>query len=114
MHCRLIHVIKLTERKTNDEVLNRIGSKRELIKHIRTKQLSFVGHAMRRCQLENLSLTGRVPGNSARGSQRETYMKGLVKTIGGRWTAGHLLQMTSDRKKWRTMVANVRMDTAHR
>ena len=111
---RRVLKISWTERKTNQEVLNRIGAKRELIKHIRTKQLSFLGHVMRRGQLENLSLTGRVPGNRARGRQRDTYMKGLVKTLGGRWTAGGLLQMTSDRKKWRTMVANVRMDTALR
>ena len=111
---RRVLKISWTERKTNQEVLNRIGAKRELIKHIRTKQLSFLGHVMRRGQLENLSLTGRVPGNRARGRQRDTYMKGLVKTLGGRWTAGGLLQMTSNRKKWRTMVANVRMDTALR
>ena len=49
---------------------------------IRGRQLRFVGHVMRGGKIEDLSLTGRIPGCRARGRQREKYMDGIIRTEG--------------------------------
>ena len=69
---------------------------------------------MRKGELENLSLTGKIEGKRARGRQRDTFMKSLARILDGNWTTGSLLQATADRKRWQSMIANVRVDTAHR
>ena len=104
--------ISWTERISNEEVLRRMGVERELIVKIRTSQMRFIGHVMRRGKIEDLSLTGRIPGSRARGRQREKYMDGIVRTIGDGRRAASILQMTRDRGMWQSMVANVYRGTA--
>ena len=65
-------------RITNNEVLERIGSTRELMTHIRRRQMKFLGHVMRREKNESVVMTGRVDGTRDRGRQREKYMDGIV------------------------------------
>ena len=50
------------EKISNEEVLRRLGSDRELLVKIRARQMRFVGHVMRRGKIEDLGLTGRIPG----------------------------------------------------
>ena len=52
--------ISWVERVTNEQVLQRAGTKRELKKTIRQRQMKFLGHVMRQEQMENLCLTGKV------------------------------------------------------
>ena len=104
--------ISWTERISNEEVLRRMNVERELIVKIRTSQMRFIGHVMRRGKIEDLSLTGRIPGSRARGRQREKYLDGIVRTIGGGRRAASILQMTRDRGMWQSMVANVYRGTA--
>ena len=55
---------------------------------------------MRRGEIEDLSLTGRISGDRARGRQREKCMDGLIRTVGGDGSkAVQILQMTRDRGK---------------
>ena len=63
--------ISWVQRISNEDVLRRMGVGRELLLHVRGRQMRFLGHVMRSEELENLSLTGRVPGRRARGRQRE-------------------------------------------
>ena len=55
--------ISWTEQETNEEVLQRgsriTGSRREIMKNIRQRQLRFLGHEMREQQLENQCVTGK-------------------------------------------------------
>ena len=69
---------------------------------------------MRGGKIEDLSLTGIVPGCRARGRQREKYMDGVIRTIGDGSKAVQILQMTRDREMWQSMVANVCRGTALR
>ena len=111
---RRMQKISWVEKKSNAHVLQSINSERELIKTIRIRQMRFLGHVMRRGELENLSLTGKIEGKRARGRQRDTYMKTLSRNIDGNWTTGKLLQTTADRTRWQFLTANVRVDTAPR
>ena len=49
---------------------------------IRARPMRFVGHVMRRGKIEDLSLTGRIPGCRAGGRQKEKYMDGIIRTVG--------------------------------
>ena len=73
---------------------------------------------MRRGKIEDLSLPGRIPlSYRARGRQRETYMDGIIRTVGGDGSkAVQILQMTRDRERemWQSMVTNVCRGTALR
>ena len=106
--------ISWVERVTNEQVLQRAGTKRELMKSIRQRQMRFLGHAMRQQEMENLCLTGKVEGKRGRGRPRTKFLDSLVKSVGGANTPAGLLRKTADRAEWRLMVANVLGDTAPR
>ena len=107
--------IPWTARLTNEEVLNMVGEKRQLVLTIRKRQFKFLGHTMRRNGMENLALTGMIEGKRGRGRPREKYLDGLVKTTNGRVTTGvQLLRATRDRQEWKSMVADVLEDMAQR
>ena len=111
---RRVLKIPWTARETNDAVLRRMDTKRELISTIRRRQLRFLGHVMRKGELENICLTGRVEGRRARGRQRRKYMDGISNTLGGGMSPARILQITANREEWQIMVANVFSDTALR
>ena len=68
---RRILKIPWTARKTNEEVLRRMGTEREMVKTKRKRQMRFLGHVMRRNEMEAVVMTGMVEGRRARGRQRE-------------------------------------------
>ncbi len=63
-----------TQRKTNEHVLRTSNITRFLLKSTRKRQLNFLGHVIKKNQLEHLSLTWKIAGRKSRGRQRETYM----------------------------------------
>jgi len=97
--------ISWTDKMSNQEVLERAGTKRFLLKNIRKRQLEFLGHVMRKEELEHLSMTGKIDGKRSRGRQRLTYTASI-----SRWTSiteREILKTTKDRKRWKSMIANV-------
>ena len=54
--------IPWTDKSTNEEVLQRAGVERKLIGEIRTRQMRFLGHVIRKDGLESLALTGKIEG----------------------------------------------------
>ena len=70
-HVMLV-MVSWTEHVTNEEVLTRAGTKRELMMTIRQRQLRFLGHVMRKNELENVVLTGKIEGTRNRGRKRLT------------------------------------------
>ena len=106
--------ISWTERVTNETVLQRARTKREIMKMIRQRQLRFLGHVMRLQQLESVCVMGKVEGRRGRGRPRIKLVDTLAKAVGGGITSAQLLQMTDRRSDWRSMVANVLGDTALR
>lgn len=55
-----------TEKNSNDEVLEEAGVQRTQMKRIRQRQLAFLGDVLRRHGLENLVVTGRIEGRTAK------------------------------------------------
>ena len=101
-------------RKTNESILEEIGKKREMLRMIRIRQLGFLGHILRKEALENLSLTGKIARSRGRGRPRKKYMDGIRKTIMGGLSIGETLQMTRDRREWKSIIVNVFSDTTRR
>src|SRR5437899_8906711 len=57
-------ILRISYKKhiTNEEVLNRMATKRNLIITIRWRQMSFFGHVMKNKEIENFSISGKVGG----------------------------------------------------
>ena len=104
--------ISWTERKTNEEVLQTISLDRELINSIRKRQLNFMGHIIREDKIEFTCLSGKIEGRRQRGRPRQKYIDRLLEITGG--TQANLIRSARDRKGWRSIVANVQVDTAPR
>ena len=105
--------ISWRDRVTNEEVMARMGVQRALVKEIRKRQLDFIGHIIRREQLEHLCLTGRIEGRRARGRQRMKYMDSIVGDVEGNHSANQLIRWAGNRERWRLVIANVQ-DRVHR
>ena len=103
--------ISWMDRVRNDEVLHRVGAKRELLKSIRQRQLRFLGHVMRLKQFEHDCVTGKVEGRRVRGRPRLKLVDSLARVVGGGITPVQLLQRTERRSDWRSVVADVLEDT---
>ena len=118
-HRRMLK-LSWTERKTNEEVLQMASAERNIIATIRSRQMKFLGHVMRRGELEDLSITGKLDGKRPKGRPRFTFMEKLKKLVNKnedqqKQSTNDILQSTRDRTKWTYMAANVfNQDTAQR
>ena len=54
--------IAWTDKVSSDQVLQRANTSRNLLKVIVSMQIRFVGHVMRKNQLETVALTGMIEG----------------------------------------------------
>ena len=105
--------VSWTERRTNVNILEAIGSRRELVPLLRKRQMTFLGHIMRANGLENLAITGRISGSRGRGRPRKKYLDRLKELIGG-VTTQEMLSLTRDRERWRSITGNVFNGSPHR
>ena len=51
--------ISWTDHMSNEEVLAKMGTRRKLVETIRTRQLQFLGHVLRREELKDMAITGQ-------------------------------------------------------
>ena len=64
---RRMNRISWKQMKMNEKVLSSCKCQRSLLKKIRTRQLKFLSHIVRKQGLENLALTGKIAGKRNRG-----------------------------------------------
>ena len=76
-HLRRIMRISWTEKKSNEEVMEKARYKRSLLKTIRERQLNFFGHINRADGIEKRLLCGKICGTKSRGRQRTKYTDSL-------------------------------------
>ena len=101
--------IPWTDKLTNEEVLQRAGVERKLIGEIRTRQMRFLGHVIRKDGLENLALTGKIEGKNGRGRKRMLWMTSLNAWIaerGIRHQEVELIKRARNRELWHAMIAH--------
>ena len=82
-------------------------TERKLMNRIRARQMSFLGHIMRKHGLENIVVTGKIEGERSRGRPRLKFMKSLSQLL--KISEVEIIERTRNREEWRTMTANVRI-----
>ena len=88
--------VKWTEKATNDEVLRRMNNKRRILETIARRQTSFFAHVMRKEKLEQLVVTGKIPGKKSKGKQRRTIMD-QIKDWAGTTSTAELMEKIRNR-----------------
>ena len=58
------------DKVSNERVLRRVKVNRMVVIEIRKRQLQFLDHVMRKDDLENLSMTGKIEGKTSRGRKK--------------------------------------------
>ena len=96
---RRMQRISYVTRKTNKEILQQTGQKRELLKNGMNRQLQFFGQVMRKQKLEHVVICGKIRGKRGRGRQRLKFMDQLKDVLGG--STEEILWAVNDRDGWR-------------
>ena len=101
---RIMLRISWKEKVTNVEVYRRMNTSTSLLIDIVHRQLTFLGHILRKGELENLVVTGFVEGNRDRGRQRETFLTYLSKIVGQ--SPLDLINLAKKRDVWTKFCAH--------
>ena len=88
---------------TNEEVYRWMNIKQSLLVDIVRRQMSFLGHVLRKEEMEHLVVTGFIDGKRARGRQRETFLTYLGKFTNK--PPMELLRLAKDRVGWSKLCA---------
>ena len=92
------------EKVTNVEVYRRMNTSTSLLVDIVHRQLTFLGHILRKGELENLVVTGFVDGKRDRGRQRETFLTYLSKIVDK--SSLDLINLAKKRDVWTKFCAH--------
>jgi len=68
---RRMERVSWMDKITNEEILNKVGEKRQLISVTRIRQKNWVGHVLRGAGLLREVMEGRMEGKRARGRPRK-------------------------------------------
>ena len=74
--------ISWTEKNTNEEVLRRMGTGREIMRQFKTKKLQYLGHLIRHNSTQPLLTEGKIEGRRSRGRPRNTWKTDITTTKG--------------------------------
>jgi len=100
--------ISWTDKLTNDVVLLKADTQRSLLKVITSRQIRFLGHVLRKDELEAIALTGKIEGKRALGRQWKMFLDWWVSfACGNRWTGVEILKLCQRREEHQ-LIANVR------
>ena len=98
-YLRRMQRISYITKKTNEEILQQTGQKRELLKNVMNRQLQFFGHVMRKQKLEHVVICGKIREKCARGRQHLKFIDQLNNVLGG--STEEILRAVNDRDGWR-------------
>ena len=80
------------------------GTESKLIQAIRWWQFQFLGHVLRKQELEDVALTGKIEGKRGRGKERLTYISSPSQWMGK--SERDILRTAKDREIWKSMTTN--------
>ena len=74
--------ISWTEKITNEEVLRRMGTGREIVRLFKTRKLQYLGHLIRHNTSQIQLIEGKTEGRRSRGRPRNTWTTDITTTNG--------------------------------
>lgn len=87
------------DRRTNEWVLQQIGSKQTLLPQLVRRKMKFFGHAIRHDKIEKSVIQGKVEGSRGRGRPMRAWHTDIEQWLG--CSLHQASQLTHDRKLWR-------------
>ena len=96
---RRLEGIKWSDKVRNEEVLRRVGEKREILRTIKNRKRNWLGHILIRDCLQRRIKKGKLEGRISRGRKR---FEMLTDMLNGR-TFEQMKEDAQDRVKWRTV-----------
>jgi len=99
--------VRWTEKKTNEWVLDKAGTHRQLLANVKARKMTYFGHILRKNDvcLEKDLIQGTLPGGRRRGKPRTSWIGNLTS-----WTTmnmDEMLRSTEDRTGWQQLVRSV-------
>ena len=79
---RRVLTISWTEKITNEEVLRRMGTGREIVRQFKTRKLQDLGHLIRHNSTQLQLIEGKIEGRRSRGRPRNTWTTDITSTKG--------------------------------
>ena len=109
---RRVLKISWTEKITNEEVLRRKGTGREIVRQFKTRKLQYLGHLIRHNTSQIQLIEGKIEGRRSRGRPRNTWTTDITTTKGMKYY--QLKRAAEDRKRWHGIVVNLAQETTLR
>lgn len=94
---RRIEGIKWQDKIRNEEVLNRVGEERQILRTVKNRKRSWLGHILRRDCLQRRIMEGELEGKRSRGRKRNGM---LTDMLNGR-SFEQMKEDAQDRVAWR-------------
>ena len=102
---RRVLKISWTEKITNEEVLRRMGTDREIVRQFKTRKLQYLGHPIRHNSSKLQLIEGKIEGRRSRGRPRNTWATDITTTKGMKYY--QLKRSAEDRRRWHGLVVNL-------
>ena len=97
------------EKKTNQEVLKKLGIKRTtLISTVQKRRATYYGHVRRHQCIQKQIMEGKVDGKRGRGRRRTSWLSNVATTI--KQPINTCATMAMERQLWRKVTSNVEDD----
>ena len=109
---RKVLKISWTEKITNEEVLRRMGTDREIVRQFKTRKLQYLGHLIRHNTSQIQLIEGKIEGRRSRCHPRNTWTTDI--TTNNRMKYYQLKRAAEDRKRWHGLVVNLTQETTLR
>lgn len=92
---------------TNNTVMQRMNKDLEIMRTVKTRKLSYLGHVMRneKYHLIQLILQGKIEGKRTQGRRRTSWLKNIRQWTG--MTTVHLFRTAVNKIIWTNVIANV-------
>ena len=106
--------ISWTERRTNESVLNQLGTNRKMLSEINKRRLKYIGHATRNKNTNLMSsvLYGKLEAKRKQGRPPITYQDNIKEITGLKMS--QIARRSQNREDWRRVVAARKSSSEHR
>jgi len=105
---RRVEKISYTDRKTNKEVLDRVGEQRSLLKTLVNRKKKWIGHIIRGENIMKIVIEGKIEGKKGRGRPRLGMLNELIEN---KYVNTKIKAM--NRKEWRCWMPKTCYSAEH-